>query len=413
MVDTTQNLTRKLQEKETELQVSVKRIHQLQLLLDSYGESGTTGNNTTINNNSATDNNSIFPTADLSVSTSSSLETSELPSRGTSAPVTPTRKQSIATVGSNTYYKSNKFVPSFPSSSSSTVIPNNRYLPSSNSSASSSFIKRPMMDHHTNIPFTEHAHVNTKRYTTKKDLFDELGNLNFTTINSQIILGIDCTKSNLWNGTISFQGKNLHDVSDPTVLNPYQQVISIVGETMGHLDVDNLIPVYGFGDKTSADISVFSFAENLPNKVCEGFEEVLECYKKRIPQVPLAGPTSFAPIIRMAIQHIQKFYTFTILLILADGQVTSVQETEAAIVEASKYPLSIICIGIGDGPWTEMKRFDDGLPKRKFDNFHFVELLEIENLAKEKEQSFKDMFVCSTLAEVPSQVAELRRLRMI
>jgi hypothetical protein len=82
----------------------------------------------------------------------------------------------------------------------------------------------------------------------------------------------------------------------------------------------------------------------------------------------LAGPTSFAPIIYQALEIVKQANSYHILLIIADGQVTSEADTVRAIVDASSYPLSIVVVGVGDGPFDMMEEFDDGLPQRRFDN---------------------------------------------
>ncbi|GAB2302198.1 E3 ubiquitin-protein ligase rglg1, partial [Dionaea muscipula] len=63
---------------------------------------------------------------------------------------------------------------------------------------------------------------------------------------SNLIVGIDFTKSNEWTGAHSFNHRSLHHISDSP--NLYEQAISIIGRTLSTFDEDNLIPCYGFGD---------------------------------------------------------------------------------------------------------------------------------------------------------------------
>ncbi|KAL7222704.1 hypothetical protein ACSBR1_024409 [Camellia fascicularis] len=145
---------------------------------------------------------------------------------------------------------------------------------------------------------------------------------------ANLIVGIGFTRTNKWVGAKSFHGRSLHHIGDE--LNPYEQAISIIGRTLsGFLD-NNLIPCFGFGD----------------------------------------GPTSFAPIIEMAITIVERSHRqYYVLLKIADGPVTGdanayawkqspqIKETIEAVVKASQYPLSIIVVGVGDGPWDMMKNF--------------------------------------------------------
>ena len=102
-----------------------------------------------------------------------------------------------------------------------------------------------------------------------------------------------------------------------------------------------------FGDSTTTDKKVFPFNPN--GKPCQGFAQVLDRYAELTPTTSLSGPTSFAPIIKAAIEIVKREQSYHILVIIADGQVSAEKPTRDAIVEASKYPLSIILIGVGDG----------------------------------------------------------------
>lgn len=101
---------------------------------------------------------------------------------------------------------------------------------------------------------------------------------------------------------------------------------------------------------------MFSF---LPNRQpVHTFERVLQQYAAIAQAATLSGPTSFAPAIHKAIETVAESRgQYHIAVIIADGQVTQgcMRDTIDAVVLASHYCLSIVLVGVGDGPWDEMK----------------------------------------------------------
>jgi E3 ubiquitin-protein ligase RGLG len=239
-------------------------------------------------------------------------------------------------------------------------------------------------------------------YETLEQVADALTNAGLESCN--LLFGIDYTASNQTQGRKSFGGKSLHHIQNGE-LNPYQQVIKLIGRTLAKFDEDNLIPVYGFGDITTKDRSVFSFFDNRP---CRGVDEILSRYTEITPSRQLSGPTSFAPLINKAIEVVRQsgHGEYHILIIIADGQVTSEKETIDAIVKASQYPLSIVMIGVGDGPWDQMEKFDDKLEKRVFDNFQFVDFRHITTASRFPDASF----ALHALMEIPEQFQAIKKL---
>ncbi|XP_024318327.1 E3 ubiquitin-protein ligase RGLG2 isoform X2 [Brachypodium distachyon] len=256
-------------------------------------------------------------------------------------------------------------------------------------------------------------------YHTLEQVTDALAHAGLES--SNLIVGIDFTKSNEWSGKVSFHNRCLHALGD--IPNPYEQAISIIGRTLARFDEDNLIPCFGFGDATTHDQQVFSFYPD--NQPCDGFEQALGRYKEIVPQLRLAGPTSFAPMIETAIGIVDSTGgQYHVLLIIADGQVTrsvdtgngklSTQECETidAIVKASDYPLSIVLVGVGDGPWDMMRQFDDNIPSRAFDNFQFVNFTEI--MSRPIPTSKKEAeFALSALMEIPAQFKAAMNLQLL
>lgn len=261
-----------------------------------------------------------------------------------------------------------------------------------------------------NVLTNHHHHNNSYKMRTIKDNYETISEVQQALKragleSSSLIVGIDYTKSNLHNGSRTFNGLSLHNLSNE-IQNPYQRVIDLIGKTLEPFDDDNIIPTFGFGDITTGNKSVFPFYQN---RSPHGFRDVLSRYLEITEGIMLSGPTNFAPIINKAIEIVKELRTYHILIIICDGQVINVKQTVNSIVEASKVALSIVCIGVGDGPWEMMEEFDDGLPQRQFDNFQFVDFNKCINTGRNPEATF----ALNALMELPEQYKAIRDLNLL
>jgi len=242
---------------------------------------------------------------------------------------------------------------------------------------------------------------------------------------SNLIFGIDYTSSNMTQGIYSFNGNNLHSISRKRE-NPYQCVIRIMAKTLSNLDEDDIIPVFGFGDIHTKNHNVFAICPDDNGRWCHGINEVLFSYTRVTPNIKLSGPTNFAPIIYKAIEICQQSAPaqYHILVIITDGQVegNDKKETINAIVKASKtVPLSIIIIGVGDGPFDNMELLDDEIPN-DFDNVQFVDFEKVQRQSahtsantnnKTGDQIIDDTFALAAMMEIPQQYRKMRELLLL
>ena len=121
----------------------------------------------------------------------------------------------------------------------------------------------------------------------------------------------------------------------------------------------------------------------------------------------------WSAIIEKAINITKKTKKYHILMLLSTCQFRSIEKkekTKQSLIKASHYPLSIIVIGIGDGPWDEIQSLDDHLSGRWFDNLQFVPFLDVLL----KHSKFPDVgFALNCLMEIPDQYEAIKRLKLL
>jgi len=204
------------------------------------------------------------------------------------------------------------------------------------------------------------------------------------------------------------------------------RAINSIGKVLAPYDSDGMIPVWGFGAVVDGKRSNLFPLD--PAIEVKGIDGVLNAYKNSFEKVQLAGPSNFESVIKEANKLTSKPWTpanqhYSILLVLTDGKISDMNKTVPAIAEASRNPLSIVIVGVGNSDeFGDMEKLDadgkllecfadvpgpDGIKvktpvKAMRDIVHFFPMKNYEGISGAE-------LARVTLQEVPTQVVEYTR----
>lgn len=224
-----------------------------------------------------------------------------------------------------------------------------------------------------------------------------------------MIVGVDFTASN---GQPS-DPSSLHYLNINR-MNDYELSIRSCASIVAYYDHDQSFPVYGFGGVPPGFVDVqhvfpLNFNYTGSHEV-KSVDEMLNVYRNAVSKTSLFGPTCFAPIIWNSLNicksnNPQYYY---ILLILTDGIINDQDDTITAIIEASKYPISIIIVGIGRADFSNMEILDgDEIPLSNKKGIVQRDIVQFVEFSKYKDNA--QQLAEEVLKEIPKQVEDYFR----
>ena len=166
------------------------------------------------------------------------------------------------------------------------------------------------------------------------------------------------------------------------------------------------IPIFGFGCASTRDHSLFHF--KVDGTPCSDLPDIVSRYKRLVPAINSHSKGSIVPAVRHACTMAASTQQFQVMVAITDEAVLSElaqRQLVRALAEASRYPVAVIHVGVGDGDpargFQPMQALQKALKSRRFDNYTFVELNKFNDEGDEQECAAE--FVHAALRKLPKQ----------
>jgi hypothetical protein len=144
-------------------------------------------------------------------------------------------------------------------------------------------------------------------------------------------------------------------------LNDYEETITAIGEVLDVYSKTKDYSVWGFGAKFGGQVRhVFQCGAT---KTVNGVDGIITAYKSMFQNdLTMSGPTDFRGVLQAAAVQSRKNHLsatensvlYTVLLVITDGIMDNLQETQQKLAAYSEMPLSIVFVGVGRSDFKQM-----------------------------------------------------------
>ena len=203
----------------------------------------------------------------------------------------------------------------------------------------------------------------------------------------KVCIGFDCGESNMKAGKQVFRGKPLHHSAEDLLgpdPNPYQMAIFMLGKALECIGYEGDVGCFCFNTAVASPRAATAAAAQ-PAR-CQGMEAALHYYNQLPPSLFRgAKGASVASGLAQAVERasaiadeaVAEGALLTMCVLLTTGQGFDPQLSRAAFDNAHTREggLSLLCLGLGDGPFHELGRLAAAEPML-FNAFDFHALLQ-------------------------------------
>lgn len=203
-----------------------------------------------------------------------------------------------------------------------------------------------------------------------------------------------------------YKSDSLHHLTSSD--NPYEVALKSCFTLLGEYNFNKFYPMMGFGGipKDSQEVNHCFELNGKEDPRLEGINSIISNYRNAVRNTTLCGPTYFQPLVEYIRANfiMNENQEYNIFIICTDSKINDMDETVNSLVAISNLPISIIILGIGDGIFDGMERFNEERLEDKNGNGALRSFVQFVPLRNKKGRLNESHAYQEAISKIPYQI---------